>query len=213
MPKQTPNLFAFMLLTCLVPCAVAAGRTKGGAQAPAAQEAESHQLGGIVTLYALDPLASTFCFADGQYGHVVQQHEVRNRCSDIDFNNYNAGGFTVGIEGARLGAIVELGSAEDLWRRYGYEDGLGKVQGFASLRVAGEHVLIKGRKAQTTQEVAEAVRLFQPGTPLAAAPVRLGSIYLLRLTDRVEPSFQRFAKFKVVAYTPGESVTIRWQVM
>src|SRR4051794_19011279 len=53
---------------------------------------------GVATLYARDPLERTFCFQDGKYGGVIQQNEVRNRSSDIDFNTYVAGAFTVAVE-------------------------------------------------------------------------------------------------------------------
>jgi len=35
----------------------------------------------------------------------------------------------------------------------------------------------------------------------------------MRITDRHDKSFEMFAKVLVVAYTPGESVTVRWQVI
>jgi hypothetical protein len=70
--------------------------------------------GGMVTLYALDPLAHTFCFHDGQNGYVFQQNEIRNRCDDLEFNSYNAGNFTVGNEGGRVGNIIDLGAADEL---------------------------------------------------------------------------------------------------
>jgi hypothetical protein len=75
---------------------------------------EAKVSGGVVTLYALDPLARTFCFADGREGGMFQQNETRNRCSDIDFNTYNESSLTVGVEGGRTGAIIDLGSAIEL---------------------------------------------------------------------------------------------------
>jgi hypothetical protein len=44
-------------------------------------------------------------------------------------------------------------------------------------------------------------------------PIKVGHIYLIRITDRHDRSFERLAKLKVVSYVPGESVTIRWQVL
>lgn len=170
--------------------------------------------GGVITLYALDPLARSFCFLDGKDGMVFQNNEVKNRCSDIDFNNYNAGNFTVGIEGGRLGAIVDLGSAEELRQRYGYEETVGKGEGFASLRLEeGKMVILKDRKAQTVQELRESAVVFQEGASGATTAIKLGHIYLVRLTDRHEKDFQRVVKLIVIAYTPNESVTIRWQVL
>jgi hypothetical protein len=170
--------------------------------------------GGVIALYALDPLARTFCFRDGKDGMIFQGNDVRNRCSDIDFNNYYAGNFTVGIEGGRIGAIVDLGSAEELKQKYGYEETVGNGQGFASLRLEdGKMVILRERRAQTAQELRESALLFQEGRSGATAPIKLGHIYLLRLTDRREKDFQVLVKLIVIAYTPNESVTIRWQIL
>jgi hypothetical protein len=172
--------------------------------------------GGVVTLYAHDPLARAFCFRDGKDGLIFQYNEVRNRCSDIDFNTYNAGNFTVGIEGGRIGSLVDLGSAEDLKLRYGYlrEATIGNGEGFASLRLEnGKMQILKERKSQTVQELKESALVFQAGKSGATAPIKLGHIYLARITDSHEKDFQTLVKLIVIAYTPNESVTIRWQVL
>ena len=171
--------------------------------------------GGMVTLYALDPLAHTFCFHDGQNGYVFQQNEIRNRCDDLEFNSYNAGSFTVGNEGGRVGNIIDLGAADELQRQYGYdESSLTRGQGFASLRVEnGKLVILKNRRPQTTQELKESNKLFEKGMSLATAPIKLGHIYLVRLTDAHDKSFQALIKMVVIAYTTNESVTIRWQAL
>lgn len=169
---------------------------------------------GITTLYALDPLARTFCFGDGREGGVFQQNEARNRCSDIDFNNYNEGALTVGIEGGRIGAIVDLGSAADLQKRYGFGETVGKGQGFASLRAEnGKVFVLKDRRTHSEQVLAESALLFAEPKSGASAAVKPGSIYLLSLVDRNDKSFERIVKILVIAYTPNESVTIRWQIM
>ncbi len=186
----------------------------GSAFAQDASQVGGKVVTGIATLYALDPLARTLCFGDGREGGVFQQNETRNRCSDIDFNTYNEGSLTVGIEGGRVGSIVDLGSATELEKRYGYSETAGKGQGFASLRVANGKVLVlKDRRTGSEQELAESALLFAESKKSASAPVKIGSIYLLRLTDRNDKSFERIVKLLVVGYTPNESVTIRWQVM
>lgn len=197
-------VLAFMFLLFAVSCAFAQNTT----------QTEVKVVGGIATLYAIDPLARTFCFGDGREGGVFQQNEARNRCSDIDFNNYNEGNFTVGVEGGRIGAIMDLGSVSELQKRYGYEETVGKGQGFASLRVAdGKLVILKDRRTHSEQELAESELLFTESKSGASSPIKLGHIYLVRLVDRHEKTFERFIKLLVVAYTPNESVTIRWQVL
>ena len=175
---------------------------------------EVKTVGGIATIYALDPLFHSFCFGDGREGGVFQQNEVRNRCSDIDFNAYNEGNLTVGIEGARTGAILDLGSAAELQKRYGYSETVGAGQGFASLRLEkGKVFILKNRQPRTEQELNETASLFAESKSSASLPVRLGHIYLARIVDRYDKSFERIVKIFVIAYTPDESVTIRWQVL
>ena len=169
------------------------------------------QAGGMVTLYALDPLAQSFCFGDGREGRVIQDDQVKNRCSDIDFNQYYAGEFSVGVEGGRLGRIIDLGSASDLERAYRYDETVGSNQGFASLRIKDHSaVILKDRKTHDVQELKESALLFQPGISGDHVPIKMGDIYLVRITDQWDKSFERVVKFRVIAYTPNESVTLRW---
>ena len=210
------HLCAALILLLSPVCLSAQDVAFGGRVAQAADRTQMDVkvTGGLVTLYALDPLARTFCFADGKDGHVLHRNEVMNRCSDVDFNNYVAGNFTVGVEGGRLGRIIDLGNAAELKQRYGYQETVGNGQGFASLRVEdGKVVILKDRKARTVQELRESASLFREASSSASAPVSLGHIYLLRLTDRHDGTFQRLVKLIVIAYTPGESVTIRWQLL
>ena len=182
---------------------------------PAARaEAEEKRRGGITTLYALDPLTSSLCFADGKAGRVFQQNETRNRCSDLDFGGYSAGGFSVGVEGGRVGVILDLGDGDEMLQRHGFNGTVGNSQGFASLHAErGKVFVLKSLRPQTFQELNESGQLFAEGKPIASAPVRVGHLYLIRITDRHDQNFQRLAKLKVVSHVPGESVTIRWQVL
>ena len=169
--------------------------------------------GSVVTLWARDPLASSFCLSDGVYGASFQNGEVRNRCSDLVFEVYKRGMFSVGAEGARHGAIVDLGTAEELQRRYGYEETVGGGQGFASIRRQdGKLVILKKRREATVQPLQEADRL-QATTALASAPVLPGHVYVLRLVDQHDKQFDRVAKLIVLAHSPGESVTLRWECL
>jgi hypothetical protein len=193
----------------------AQGGTNGVNSTQAAERAQIDigVRGGIVTFYALDPLTRTFCFADGKDGHVFQHNEVSNRCGDVDFNNYNIGSFTVAVDGGRVGRIVDLGNATELRQRYRYEETVGNGQGFASLRVEdGRVVILKDRRVHTVQELRESALLFQEGVSNASATIRLGNLYLVRLNDLHDRTF-RIIKLMVIAYTPNESVTIRWQVL
>ena len=176
---------------------------------------EEKATGGIATLYSFDPLAHSLCFGDGQAGGVFQQNETRNRCSDIDFNNYYENSFTVGIEGSRSGVILDLGNASDLQKRYGFSETVGKGQGFASLRVENNHVFIlKDRQTHSEQSLTESALLFADNkNSSASAKIQLGHMYLLRIVDRNDKKFERLVKLIVIAYKLNESVTIRWQLL
>ena len=168
---------------------------------------------GIVTLYALDPLASTFSFGDGDFGHVIQDGIAKNRNSDIDFGQYNPDKFSVGIEGERLGAIVDLGTAAGLQRRYGYRETVGNPQGFSSLRlVEGKLVIVKDPNAGTVQPLLEAASLSATKSMSQSSVVR-GHIYLVRITDPRNQGFERIAKLLVLDYQPHTLVTFRWETL
>ena len=212
-------LFALIpFLFCLAVCARAGAQVgmngANGAGTLGAAREEVRDAGNITTLYALDPLSSSLCLADGKYGHVFQEHETRNLCSDLDFGSYHAENFSVGVEGGRVGVILDLGDAAELKKRYGFEETVGMSQGFASLHAEGDKVFVlKERRPQTFQELQESGQLFAEGKSVASAPIKVGHIYLVRLTDRHHRGFQLLAKLKVVSYVPGESVTVRWQLL
>ncbi|NOT49623.1 MAG: hypothetical protein HOP17_18005 [Acidobacteria bacterium] len=177
--------------------------------------ASSNAMTGVTTLYSRDPLGQSLCFRDGAYGSVFQDNEVRNRCSDINFNGYKADAFTVGVEGGKEGVILNVGKPADIQKIYKYEETVGGGQGFASLKVGdGKVWILQDRRTGTSQQFKDADALFQkPTKENKNAAVSPGSIYLLRLTDRNDKSFELAAKLIVISHVPGESVTFRWQVL
>ncbi len=178
------------------------------------QQMEQSVTGGVVTLYALDPITQSFCFRDATAGHIFQQHEVKNRCSDINYNSYYAEHLAVGIEGGRLATIVDLGTTDDLTKEYGYEETIGGGQGFASVHFAdGKVLILKDRRARVMQDLKESRELFAKPTPAAKASVKLGHVYLARITDRNDTGSEILVKLMVIGYLPGESVTFRWQLL
>jgi hypothetical protein len=166
--------------------------------------------GGVTTLYAHDPLFKSLCLNDGGSGLIIQDNEVRNRCSDLNFNSYNANGFTVGVEGGREGVILDIGSPVDLQKKY-----VGNEQGFVSIAAKeGKVYILKDRPSRAMQELKGLESFFQtPTRDKNTAQVKVGNIYLMRLTDRHDKAFERLAKLIVIAHVPGESVTFRWQIM
>lgn len=176
---------------------------------------ESQARGGINTLYALDPLARALCFRDGREGLMFRSNRVENRCSDMSFTLAGGGSLVTGIEANRVGAIIDLGTADDLRERYGYDDAEGGGEGFASLHVQGDKLVIlkEDNPQEKLQPLREAPALFSSARPSANAPVKLGHLYLLRITDKKDGSFQLLVKLMVIAYTPNESVTLRWALI
>ena len=168
----------------------------------------------ITTLYSNDPIAHALCFADGQSGGVIQKGGVYNRCSHIDFDNYKTTGFSVGIEGGQVGRIIDLGTADELSKQYGYAESVGKGQGFASIEARdGKVLILKERYKPGRQELLQAARLFEKGESSASAEARVGHIYIARITDTHNPGFQILVKFLVLSVRPGESVTFRWELL
>jgi hypothetical protein len=168
----------------------------------------------ISTLYSNDPIAHALCFTDGQAGGTMENGGVFNRCSHIDFDAYKAGNLSVAIEGGEIGRIIDLGTPDELSKQYGYQETIGKGQGFASIEFSeGKVLILKDRYKSGRQELSQAARLFEKGESNASAEAKAGHIYLARITDRHKQDFQILVKLLVLSVRPGESVTFRWQLL
>lgn len=213
--KTILNLVLFVVLSIgISQISVAQGPGMNGAASPASIQLEART--DISTLFALDPLTQSLCFRDGGPGGVFQEGQTRNRCSDLNFNSYAANSFSVGVEGGRRGVIIDLGTAQNLKAKYGYSETVGDSQGFASLDVQnGKVMILKDYKAGTLQEIEQsAADLFSvPARSSASIPVKLGHIYLMRITDAHDKSYEMLAKMLVIAHVPNESVTVRWSLL
>lgn len=186
------------------------------AQAPTApdekQAAQPRKRGGIFTMYAIDPLARTLCFNDGKEGMAFTNTGWGNRCSDLSFAGSN---FVSGVEVDRLAAIVDLGTADDLSNRYGFEDAQKGGTGFASIHLQGDKVMVlkEDIRKQEFQPLQESPKLFTELGSNVAAPIKLGHIYLVRIAHKKDTSFQQVVKLMVIAFRPDESVTLRWELL
>jgi hypothetical protein len=168
----------------------------------------------ITTLYANDPIAHSLCFADGKEGGVFQDGEPRNRCSHIEFDAYKIGNLSVGIQGGDVGHIIDLGTDDQLSKQYGYQQTVGKGQGFASIEFRdGKLVIVKDRRAGTRQELIEGSHLFEASRGMSSAEAKPGHIYLVRISDSHNKDFQILVKLLVLTASPGESVTFRWELL
>lgn len=189
------------------------------AQTPTAPDekraAQPKKRGGIFTMYVHDPLARTMCFSDGKEGFGFVDNDWRNRCSDLGFIQASGGSLASGIEVNRVAAIVDLGTPDELRQRYGFEEAQGGATGFASLHLAGNKVRVLKQDIRNPeyQPLQENSKLFTELAPSANAPIRLGHIYVVRIGDKTDTSFQQLVKLMVIAFRPEESVTLRWELL
>jgi hypothetical protein len=189
------------------------------AQAPTAPDekraAQPKKRGGIFTLYLHDPLARTMCFSDGKEGFGFVENDWRNRCSDLGFILASGGSLVSGIEVNRVAAIVDLGTPDELRQRYTFEEAQGGATGFASLHLAGNKIMVLKQDLSKPeyQRLQESTKLFTELAPSATAPIKLGHIYLVRIADKNDTSFQQLAKLMMIAFRPEESVTLRWELL
>ena len=206
-------LFILILLAALPPLV----RAQNPALPDDKQATQPRKRGGIFTLYAMDPLARTLCFTDGKEGMAFVNNKWENRCSDLSYTLAGGGSLVSGIELNRTAAMVDLGTANDLRGRYSYEDAENGGVGFASLRHEGDKVTIlqddNGKFKASWQTLQEGSRLFTEVKSSANAPIQLGHIYLVRIVDTKDKSFQQIVKVIVIAYRPEEAVTVRWELM
>lgn len=179
---------------------------------PATEGGKDPARGGIVTLYWFDPLTRALCLRDGRAGLAFRENRVTNRCSDVSLTTAGGGSLVAGIEANRVAVVVDLGTADELRERYGYEDADAGGEGFASLRIhEGKLMLLKeDGPPDKLQPLKESAALFTTAKSSANAPIKLGHIYLVRIEDAKDRSFQLLAKLIVIAYRPNESVTLRW---
>ena len=171
--------------------------------------AQPRKRGGIFTMYAIDPLARTLCFSDGKEGMAFTNTVWGNRCSDLSFAGSN---LVAGAEVDRLGAIVDLGTIDELSNHYGFEDAPGGGTGFASIHLQGDKVMVLKQDItkQEFQPLQEAAKLAEVGSSVAA-PIKLGHIYLVRIADKKDKSTVQLVKLMVIAFRPEEAVTLRWE--
>ncbi len=178
------------------------------------QASQPRKRGGIFTMYVLDPLARTLCFSDGKEGMQFLNNGWENRCSDLSYSLAGNGSLVTGFEVNRVAAIVDLGTGNELRGRYGFEDADNGGVGFASLRLQGGQVMVlqEDISKPVWQPLKEGAQLGEL-KPSANAPIKLGHIYLLRLADTKDKSFQQVIKLMVIAYRPEEAVTLRWELL
>lgn len=125
----------------------------------------------FLELFADDPLRRTADLENGVYGSILQDGEIRNQNSQLDFGGYHDGEFTVGIQGSERGFIVDLGEDEALGAALTATAG----SGFGALKLASSGFAY-----------APADAVFDDGT-VDHAPVAQAHVYVIRLSRDGEP--------------------------
>lgn len=155
----------------------------------------------VVELVAKDPLRRTYDFLRSAHGGILQDGEIKNAGSHIDFSSYNADALTVGIQGGEIGAIVDLGDDEAVATSIGTPGG---GQGFAGL------TLVNG--AFNMEAANKLFELSATNTESTSdhAPVIVGHIYALRVIDTNSGKLDLVVKLLVTDFAPQERVSFRW---
>jgi hypothetical protein len=146
---------------------------------------------------------------------MLRNDRIIKRCtSDLSFNVATGGALVVGTDANRAGAIVDLGTAEEIRARYGFDNAAGAGVGFTTLRLHGDKLAIQILKEDRPQEKVEYLKEGQALSQiLPSAPVIIGHIYVLRISDAKDGGTQMVVKLMVIAYAPSETVTLRWEVL
>ena len=165
------------------------------------------------TLVAQDFLRSSLSCNDGAPGSALKDGRLINRDSQIEYGNYVEGAFSVGVQGGEIGRIVDLGHWRELARLHGYSEVVGGGIGFLSIRREGQGLQILGAAGHpSTQPLRGAQALFElDARDIDSLEPEVGHIYLLRILDRNDASFELLVKLLVTEHRPGESVTFLWQ--
>jgi hypothetical protein len=116
-----------------------------------------------------------------------------------------------------VATIVDIGTSDQLREKYGYDDAERGGNGFASLRLEGDKIMILQDNSKPDkpewQPLQEAAKLFSEPRASANVPVQLGHVYLVRTVDQRDKNFQQIVKLMVIGYRPEESVTVRWELL
>lgn len=185
-----------------------------------ADAARSPSAGFEIELFARTaerPAASTLCLLDGAYGMVEKDGQVLNRNSHVDFEHYQAGCLTAGIQGGDRGQIIDLGDEADLMAR---------VHGppLQALRWRDESVVAEGDELIAPDPVGapeafhEARRwlatllsvpaLAPNASPMQSAQIKPGHIYFVRIAASRDPA-EIVALVLVEEYDVGKRVKLR----
>ncbi|MBK7641779.1 MAG: hypothetical protein IPJ19_01805 [Planctomycetes bacterium] len=166
--------------------------------------------GQCVTLVANDPFGWCWSFRRAASGVGLENGKPVNVAAEIAFDAYQPDSFTIGISGGEKGAIVDLGTADELASRFHYSERKGGARGFASIRVANGGLMIcasdPNRPLQPLAGPDAELRKLQSS---ASAPVHEGHLYLVHL-ENPDWAGPITVKLVVLDHQANKSVSFRW---
>jgi hypothetical protein len=177
----------------------------GCASFPTIPVTEEMPLEGFAELLPNNPLRHSYDFLRADYGAVLQENEVRNAGSHIDYGTYIPGELRVGIQGGERGIILDLGPDDTIAAKLGVVQTIGKGQGFAHLTMT----------ASTRLSIPEADSLFSldPSVPdhdYNHVQPHIGHVYILRIRDQHDSDFDLIVKLTPVYLAPRERIAFQW---
>ncbi len=185
-----------------------------------ADAARAPATGFEIELFAKSPehtAHSMLCLLDGQYGQMIQDGQVFNRNSHVDFEGYTPGSFTAGVQGNDKGQVIDLGDIADLEREVGgpplevlrWRDGTVLAEG--DEWVVPDPIGEPSRTEQAQRWLATVLKapaLAPAGSPLKAAQVKPGHVYFVRISANREPT-EIVALLYVLEYDVNQRVKLR----
>lgn len=163
------------------------------------------------------PGQSTVDLLGGRYGHVVRDGQVLNRGSHLDFDHYESGSFTAGIQGGEDGQVVDLGSHVELEAEFGgppllvlrWRDGALFAQGSVFDVPPGMEPDPKVVQAHDwVSKNLDLTGVAGKRKPHKSAQVKPGHVYFVRIVER-DGTLVTMALVHVVEYDVGKRVRIR----
>ncbi len=161
----------------------------------------------LVELYATDPLRHDYDFVRADYGAVVQDGQIRNAGSHIDYSTYYANDLTVAIQGGNVGTIVDLGTDDAVAASLHASETAGGGQGYAALLLHDGRFGLPAADAVLDLPKTD---LFTSNDPGAHVTPMHGHVLLVRIADKYDASLDLVVKLSVVSLTTGDRVAFEW---
>ena len=207
---QMKTIAAYSLLAILVPVVGMTLRSPGHAASPVLEDQTR-----VTTLYAHDDYLSTFSFRYGGTGARMDDGELILDNAQIAFDVFAEDMITFGFVDNEPTRIIDLGDVTipGIDRAADRAPKL-PVSLLQTLHLDAGRFNYRGPNSKLYR-LKEANEIMEglPGQGFYHIEPKVGHTYLLRSDPRGSGSAEFYAKFQVIGFRPGESLTIRWAVI